>query len=227
MIKYLYGKSCYLDSFAKTGEGLWFRDLYTMDKLSNEDIKDDEKCKSVKVASEEILTISLAGRDFQLAPDTHFDISITPQRCHVLCLSDKENDHELFELFRADICIAINVVKMAEMIKEANRHIGLEVVAGNVRYYSNSTELFNCKPEETAFLKPEAYKKESEYRIAIFWPDGESSTINTVGAGHINVFGVGVSQDDHITLDFQCLEFNQIVVGVTRIQQISAHHYER
>ena len=89
MIKYLYGKSCYLDGFAKTGKGLWFRDLYTMDKLSNEDIKDDEKSKSAKVTSEEISTISLAGRDFRIAPNTHFDIARTPQRCHVLCLSNQ------------------------------------------------------------------------------------------------------------------------------------------
>ncbi len=218
MIKYLYGKSCYLDSFTKTGKGLWFRDLYTMDKLNNENIKDDEKCKSVKVDSEEISTISIAGRDFRIAPNTHFDISITPQRCHVLCLSNKENDPELFDLFDADICIAINVVKMVEMIREANRHIGLEVVAGNVKYYRDSAELLNCKPEDTAFLKPAApYEKESEYRIAIFWPNGENSTINTVETGQINVFGVDAFQDDHITLNFQCSEFNQIVVGVARI----------
>ena len=114
--------------------------------------------------------------------------------------------------------LAINVVKMVEMIKEANKHIGLKVVADNVKYYRDSTELLNCKPDKTVFLKPaDPYEKESEYRIAIFWPNGESSTINTVGDGHINVFGVDASQDDHITLNFQCPEFNQIVVGVTRL----------
>lgn len=218
MIKYLYGKSCYLDSFTKTGKGLWFRDLHTMDKLSNENIKDNEKYKSIKVTSKEISTISLAGRDFRIAPNTHFDILITPKRCHVLCLSDKGNDQELFDLFDADICIAINVSKMIEMIKKANRHIGLKVVADNVRYYRDFTELLNCKPEKTAFLKPaEPYEKESEYRIAIFWPDCESSTINTMKDSYINVFKDEASPDDHITLNFQCPEFNQIVIGVMHI----------
>jgi hypothetical protein len=218
VIKYLYGKRCYLDRFAKTGKGLWFRDLYTMDKLSNEDISDDEECKSIKVASEEISSISIAGRDFRLAPNTHFNVSITPPRCHVLCLSDKENCPELFKLFEADICIAINVVKMVKMIQGANNHIGLEVVADNIKYYRDSTELLDCKPEKAAFLKSaESYHIESEYRIAVFWPNGESSRINTVETGHINVFGDITAQDDHITFNFQCPEFSQIVVGVKRI----------
>lgn len=217
MIKYLYGKRCDLDGFTKTGKGLWFRDLYTMGMLSNENIKDKEECKSIKINSEDISTITLAGRDFRMAPNTHSYISIRPSRCHVLCLSDKGNDPELFALFDADTCIAINVVKMEEMIREANRHIGIKVVAGNVKYYkNNSTELLDCMPEEAVFRKPaEPYKKESEYRIAIFWINGENSTLNTTEDGHINVFCTDAFKDDHITFTFQGPEFNQIVVGVT------------
>jgi hypothetical protein len=219
LIKYLYGKSCYLDGFAKTGKSLWFRDLYTMDKLVNKWINDNEERKSIKVTSEEIQSISIAGRDFKMAPKTNFDLSITPPRCHVLCLSNKKNDPEMFDLFHADICIAIDVSKMVEIIGEANKHLGLRVVAGDVKYYSDSAEFLNLQSEEnTAFVKPaDPYFRESEYRIAIFWPNEEGSRINTMDDGQIRVFGDPAAQDDHIKLNFDCPEFGQIVVGEQRI----------
>ncbi len=219
MIKYLYGKSCYLDDFAKTGKSLWFRDLYTMDKLVNKGISDNEELKSINVSSKEIQSISIDGRDFKVAPKTNFDISISPPRCHVLCLSNKKNDPEMFELFQADICIAIDVARMVEMIGDANKHLGLKVMAGYVKYYSNSEDFLNLQSEEnTAFVKPaDPYFRESEYRIAIFWPNEEDSTINTMDGGLIRVFSECAAQDEHIKLNFDCPEFGQIVVGEQRI----------
>lgn len=207
-----------MDGFARTGKGLWFRDLYTMGKLCNENISDNEQNKTVKVASKEISHISLDGRKFKVAPGTKFDISYTSPRCHVLCLSDKENCPELFELFKADICIAINVVEMVKMIKAANHRYGVEVVADSVKYYKNSHQLLSSSPVELAFLKPEyPYQRESEYRIAMFWPSGEDAKIRSTDAGYINIFGEIPAENDHITLNFQCAEFSQIVVGVKRI----------
>ncbi|MEH6443034.1 MAG: hypothetical protein V7784_03970 [Oceanospirillaceae bacterium] len=190
-----------------------------MDKLSNEGITDNEEHKSIKVTSEEISSISIAGRDFRIAENTDLDVSIKPRRCHVLCLSNKGNSSELFELFEADICIAINVVEMVAMIKSANDHLGFEIISGDITYYRSSIELLACKSvEEGAFLKPvEPYQKESEYRIAVFWPKDESSEIYTREVGYKSVFDHSATKDDHITFNFQCPEFNQIVVGVQRI----------
>jgi hypothetical protein len=219
LIKYLYGKACYLDEFSRTGKSLWFRDLYTMGKLCNEDISDDEERKTKKVTSEEISSISIDGRDFKVAQNSDFNFSITPRRCHVLCLSNRENSFELFDLFDADICIAINVAEMVEMIKSANKHLGFKVVSDEITYYRDSIDLLNCKSvEDAAFLKPaEPYQKESEYRIAVFWPKDENSNIYTDEVSHINIFDPSSIKDDHITFNFQCPEFNKIVVGVQRI----------
>jgi len=190
-----------------------------MDKLNNEEISDNEKRKSVKVTSEEISSISLAGRDFKIAPNTDFDFSITPRRCYVLCLSNKGNSTDLYELFDADICIAINVVEMVEMINNANSHLGIRVVSGDIKYYTDSIDLLSCASEDdAAFLKPaKPYQREAEYRIAIFWPKNEDSKLHVEKFGYINVFGTNPAADDHMTLSFQCPEFSQVVVDVQRI----------
>ncbi|MEZ8321708.1 hypothetical protein AB6C72_25255, partial [Vibrio splendidus] len=85
MIKYLYGKSQHLGRFAETGEGLWFRDLFTMDKLENENISDNEAKKSIQLAPDVITKVAIAGREFKIVPNKPVTFSQTPRRCHVLC----------------------------------------------------------------------------------------------------------------------------------------------
>ncbi len=104
---------------------------------------------------------------------------------------------------------------MVEMIKSANKHLGFEVIAKNIKYFDDSIELLNCKSsEDAAFFKPRVpYQKEREYRIAIFFPGDEKFEIKTTD-GYISIFNPTPSKDDHMTFNFDCPEFSQIVVGV-------------
>lgn len=217
LIKYLYGKHQFLKGFSETGKGLWFRDLYTMDKLNNESIKDDESYKSIYLEPNAIKSVTLAGSPFNVIPKDPIKFSQSPRRCHVLCLSNKANDPDLFKLFQADICIAIDVNKMVELIESANIHRNLEIVAKEITYYFNELDTMDCSVDELVFLKPSnPYSQESEFRIAVFWPSDDQSKIETERNGSVNVFGSENTKDDHIAFNFECSEFNQVVVNVTR-----------
>ena len=220
MIKYLYGKSQYLEYFTETGEGLWFRDLFTMDKLENDNISDDEARKSIQLAPDAITKITLAGRDFKVVPCNPIIFSRYPRRCHVLCLSNKGNCKELFTLFDADICIGIDTKKVAMLIETANKHLGLKVVSGPIYYYEHESEVSDLSQEELVFVKPtEPYKRESEYRIAVFWPENESSQLLTKDNGSVYVFHNDGTSDDHITFNFESPDFEEVVHSVTRTKQ--------
>ncbi|EHD0130078.1 hypothetical protein NB525_11560 [Vibrio alginolyticus] len=217
MIKYLYGKSQYLGHFAETGEGLWFRDLFTMDKLENENICDNEARKSIQLSPDAITKVTLAGRDFKVIPHNPITFSQSPRRCHVLCLSNKGNSKELFNLFDADICIAIDTKKLAMLIETANKHLGLKVVSGPIHYYEHENEIFDLSQEQLVFVKPaQPYKRESEYRIAVFWPENESSQLLTRDNGSVYVFDSDGTSDDHITFNFESPPFEEVVHSVTR-----------
>nr|PMI21754.1 hypothetical protein BCU50_12850 [Vibrio sp. 10N.286.46.E10] len=216
MIKYLYGKSQYLKPFTETGKGLWFRDLFTMDKLDNDNISDDEAIKSIQLAQDSITKVIIAGREFKVVPDKPIKFSQAPRRCHVLCLSEKNNDKELLELFEADICIGINVAKLAELIETANKHLGLEVVADSITYYEHENEILDLSQEQLAFVKPaDPYSREHEFRIAVFWPQDSSSQLETESHGKINVFHASGTSDDHITLNFESPAYEEVVHSVT------------
>ena len=217
MIKYLYGKSQYLDNFAKTGERLRFRDLFTMDKLQNEDICDNEANKAIELAPDAISKVIIAGREFEVIPDKPIIFSRTPRRCHVLCLSHLGNAPELFKLFKADICIGLDVTKMAQLIETANKHRSFEVIADSMTYYKHESQLLDLSQERLAFVKPaEPYSREHEYRIAIFWPNDESSTLKTIDDGEMNVFYKNGAPDDYIAFNFKSPAYEEIVYSVTR-----------
>lgn len=217
MIKYLYGKSKYLEHFAETGKGLWFRDLFTMDKLENDNISDDEARKSIQLAPDAVTKVIIAGREFKVVPNKPITFSRAPRRCHVLCLSEKGHDKELFELFKADICIGINVAKLAELIEKANKHLGLEVIADSITYYERESEILDLSQEQLAFVKPsDPYSREHEFRIAVFWPQDSSSQLATDEHGKINFFHVSGTSDDHITFNFESPAYEEVVHSVTR-----------
>jgi hypothetical protein len=186
-----------------------------MDKLENTEISDDEAKKSILLEPDAISQISINDRTFNVVPNGPIKFSQAPRRCHVLCLSDIENDPQLFKLFEADICIAIDTQKMIELIASANKHLGLEVMADSIKYYSNEDELFDLSLEELVFYKPkEPYSRECEYRIAVFWPYDENTQIKTVADSYVNLFHVGTA-NDHITFDFKSPVYEKVVIGVT------------
>ncbi|TOQ34645.1 hypothetical protein, partial [Vibrio parahaemolyticus] len=132
-------------------------------------------------------------------------------------LSNKGNSKELFNLFDADICIAIDTKKLAMLIETANKHLGLKVVSGPIHYYEHENEIFGLSQEQLVFVKPaQPYKRESEYRIAVFWPENESSQLLTRDNGSVYVFDSDGTSDDHITFNVESPAFEEVVHSVTR-----------
>lgn len=216
LIKYLYGKQQVLGRFAETGEGLWFLDLFSMDKLENEKIRDDEAWKSVQLAPDAITSMNINGRDFKCVPNTPIVFSQAPKRCHVRCLSNKGNCEELFQRFEADICIGINVIKMKSYIEDANTTLGLKVVMKPITYYESDFDTRDLTQEDLAFLKAKKYMPEDEFRIAIFFPEAESTQLKTDSDGLVNIYSHDGFKDDHISFEFGGVAYEDVVHSVVK-----------
>ena len=213
--KYLYGKLTNLSNFLRSGESLWFRDIYSLNMLENKIICDEESIKKFKIDSKHISKVTLDGHDFKLVPNSIFRMSQPTRRCHVLCLSNKGNSAELFERFNADICIEINVDLLIQLIKQNNEHFNLEVIGKDVAYFETGNLPESIDTMELVFRKEaEKYQVEDEYRIAIFWPYDHKTRIMTTDGNYINVFADNPSCDDHISLDFIDLDRNELIVSI-------------
>ena len=218
--RFLYGKSINFKSFLKTGYPLWFRDLNSLGKLENKQINDDESIRNHEVNSDQLQKITLNGRDFKLAKNSTFNWRLPTRRCHVLCLSNCGNDDRLFQRFNADICIELKTDKIIELIKEGNRSKKLEVVGREIEYYKKGFLPSSHNPFELVFKKEyEKYYIENEYRIAIFWPEDDDSTVFTTDNKLINVFGKQASNDDHIKIKFDPSYLKDIVVNTVELNE--------
>jgi hypothetical protein len=213
--RFLYGKKTNFTSFLDTGSPLWFRDIYSLGELENQSISDDESTKTHEVNSDQIQKVTIDGRDFRVAKDTVFKMNLPTRRCHVLCLSNSGNDRIMFERFDADVCLELNTDKIIEMMQEANRNRRLEIVGRNVEYYKKGPLPLSHDPFELVFKKGyERYHSEDEYRIAIFWPEDENSTILTTDNEQINVFGTVATNSDHIEIGFNQSDLKDILVNI-------------
>ena len=216
--KFLYGKSINFKSFLKTGSPLWFRDLNSLGKLENQQINDDESIRNHEVNFDQLQKITLNERDFKLAKNSTFNWKLPTRRCHVLCLSNCGNDDRLFQRFNADICIELRTDKIIELIKEGNRSKNLEVVGRDVEYYLKDSLPSSYDPFELVFKKEyKRYHIENEYRIAIFWPEDDDSTVFTTDNRRINVFGQQASNGDHIKIKFNHSDLKDIVVNTVEL----------
>ncbi len=213
--RFLYGKKINFESFLTTGSPLWFRDLYSLGKLENEKIKDDESIRNHEVNSDQVQKITLDGRDFRLVENSTFNWKLLTRRCHILCLSNSGNNEVLFKRFNADVCIELNTEYIIELIKEGNPNKNLEIVGRNVDYYKKGALPSSHDPFELVFKKEyEKYHIEDEYRIAIFWPRDEGSTVLTKDNMQVNVFGEQATDGDHIEIGFSKSDMKDIVIDV-------------
>lgn len=184
-IKYLYGKSIYLDEMIDGKCGIRFSDLSHYSRLENEKMRDDEMKKIFILPKDEVV-IEING--YKLNPkDLAGDsiISTIPRHCYCLCLSNRGNDEELYRMFNADTCIAFDVDELEKRLNICTeRFKGTFITGKDVIYYSLVT--FNGlgqSREDLVFYKPSAFAHEAEYRIAWFYPlnkkgfSGEGITI--------------------------------------------------
>lgn len=171
-IKYLYGKSEFLDPLVNGESGIRFSDLSHYSRLENEKMRDDEMNKIFIPRKEEIIIeingYRLSKEDMSQDPT----ICVTPRHCYCLCLSGRENDEKLYRDFKADICIAIDVDELENRIGiVCEKFKGSHVIGREVTYYDQSTlHGLSKSSEDLVFYKPDFFVHEDEYRLAWYYP---------------------------------------------------------
>jgi hypothetical protein len=176
LIKYLYGKKNILNPLINGDIGFRFSDLSHYTRLENEKMRDDEMSKRFTVDKFDY-ELNINGRVIDpnsLAKD--IEMSVATRHCFCLCLSNRKNSDELFEKFKADICIEVNVASLIEFLTEffCNKFKGMEVIGRDITYYSEKYLPKNANALDLVFYKPDSFIHEDEYRIALFYPENKT-----------------------------------------------------
>jgi hypothetical protein len=213
--KYLYGKKENLGNFIRDGGPLWFRDIYALKMLENEVIRDNECSRNFNIDSKQITSININGQDFQLAKNSKLKLSQPTRRCHVLCLSNNGNNKILFQRFRADICIELNVELLIQILKESYDKSNIEVIGKDVEYFSTDCLPESIDPFDLVFKKDaDKYHIENEFRIAIFWPYDHKTLMQSESGNSVSVFNLVPNDNDHICLNFKDIDLKKLILNV-------------
>lgn len=171
MKKYIYGKEVHLSNWINGYAGIRLSDLDSYSVMENELMRDNELVKSFHL-DKNYFTFTVNGH--RINPEDvvgHIVIDIPLDRCFCVCLSGKCNDQELFERFKADVCVEIDIEQLVRLLEVATERLeGSTVVHGPVNYYSLPIVGGSPDFEKALFYKPDKYSVEDEYRIAITIP---------------------------------------------------------
>lgn len=171
--KYLYGKREHLQAVIDGEKTPRFSDLSHFSRLENDLIRDDEAYRIIELdRADTIITIN----SHTISPDSlacNPKVSMATRHCFCLCLSKSGDDKLLYETFKADVCIELNIDLLLEIIKTAvlPKFPGMKVMGKDVSYFPvMSPELFNLSADDLVFQKDNRFAHEQEYRIALFYP---------------------------------------------------------
>ena len=192
---YLYGKNEHLSPLFKDYGQIRFRDIASLIELENESIRDNELVRKYYLDHTKYL---FQIKDHVIAPGdivAPVKIELSTRRCHVLCLSKKEYSQIMFERFKANICLKINVSFLVRLLESTFGKSGCRILHREVLYLSNILALPSNKSEDLVFIKNDKYKIEEEYRVALFYPYDEKTAYSSNGR-RVNMFG------EHKYIDF-------------------------
>nr|WP_236165553.1 hypothetical protein [Pseudomonas fulva] len=179
MKKYLYGRlehlGIFLDGGANVPEdrGIRFCDIIHYKTMENETVRDDESHRVFSLDKERF-SFEVNGRvlDSQDMSD-HPEVILAVPRCYCLCLSNKKDDAVMFERFKADVCIEVDVdFLVAFLVQVVAKRIPIRVLHGEIHYYPKVMATAPPIEETLIFYKDEElYSVEAEYRIALIVPE--------------------------------------------------------
>ena len=179
MYKYLYGKWDVLRGLVEGNSSIRFCDIRHYSRLENNEMRDDEAFKKFEFSPDSI-KLNFAGID--LAPEditSNIKFNLPTRHCLCICFSNKKNDKELFDKFNADVCIEFNVNSLINFMKFIfEDSFGGEVIAKDVKYYTDNAGLSCLPANEAVFTKHSKYQHEDEFRIAVFLPYNEKTIID-------------------------------------------------
>lgn len=182
MQKYLYGKKKYLKDWIGGKQGIRLSDIAYYSIMDNKQMQDNELAKEF-VYDKNKITFSVNG--VSLSPHDMAEnpvMTVLPERCFCVCLSNKKNDAVLFERFKADVCLEIDVSNLTQLLVVAVSHLeGVNVVQGNVNYYPAIMSSPAPDINSVLFYKRDVYQVEDEYRVAIKIPAHRKFFMDTDG----------------------------------------------
>ncbi|WP_052635241.1 hypothetical protein [Pseudomonas sp. GM80] len=171
MKKYLYGKKLHLQGWIDGKQGLRLSDIAHYSNMENLEMRDNELAKEFFYDKEQV-TFTVNGRKLNPQDMTANPVmTVYPNRCFCVCLSGKGNDADLFNRFKADTCIEVDVLRLVELLKAFTSHLeGVTILHQGVNYYPPL--IVGAAPDflEAIFFKRDIYSVENEYRIALTIP---------------------------------------------------------
>lgn len=171
-----------MDALVKGKAGIRLSDIAYYSIMENELMRDNELEKIFALDKDKVQFLvngeALDPRDMT----EHPVMTITPHRCFCLCLSGRKNDPVLFERFKADVCIEVDVDELVNLLTVAvSRLEGAAVIHREVSYYPLIMSSPPPDLENSLFYKRDVYEVENEYRIAITIPPHRHSFQTTTG----------------------------------------------
>lgn len=174
-VRYLYGKRNILLPVISDKAGLRLSDLTHYSRMENEMMRDNEMEKQF-VLDRERFSLLINDRivdNREMTADPI--ITLIPRHCFCICLSKRRNEPELYQKFKADICIGFDVELLRERLEVISGKLpGVKFIGKDVFYYDPRTLPGTFTHDELVFCKPSTFIHESEYRLAMFYPEDKS-----------------------------------------------------
>jgi hypothetical protein len=212
LIKYLYGKKSILKPLINGDASFRFSDLSHYARLENEKMRDREMSKKFTLDKSDS-KLKINGR--KIDPNSltkDIEVNFATRHCFCLCLSNRKNSDELFDKFKADICIEVNTELLLEFLTDFfdQRFKGMKVLGRDITYYGEKYLPNNANALDLVFYKPEGFKHEDEYRIALFYPKDKTCFKANSGA---SVPFILESESTHISFNYPDKEFLKQFIG--------------
>lgn len=174
MEKYLYGKKAILRRLIEGDVGFRFSELAYYASMENGNMRDYEMYKTF-VVDKNLSSIHINNIPVPSEAMTQDPVLEVPtQYCYCLCLSHRKDSSELYEKFKADVCVEVKadalVECLIEFFKQHKNLKGVKVMARSVTYYRVGGWPITTDPVDLVFHKHERFAHESEFRIALFFP---------------------------------------------------------
>ena len=212
MNKYLYGKKEYLNPLIEGMVGFRFSDLSHYARMENEAMRDEEMVKAFTIDrfSHELRINDRLLDSSSMVSDPVF--SFPAKHCFCLCLSNRKDSEQLYEKFKADVCIEVKADLYIEYLTSLFSQIfkGMRVIAKHITYYGNNYLPNVSDPEDYIFYKPDVFSHEDEFRIALLYPDNKSGLM--VKEGDTIPF-YKENESSHLTLSYPDPEFLKQFIG--------------
>lgn len=206
---YLYGKKRFLGDLIEGDQGIRLSDIAYYSIMENEEMRDNELQKEF-VLDKEGFVLEVNGHKINSNDMTQNPtFTVAPPRCFCVCFSVKKNSPELFERFKADVCIEVSLEALLDVLRaSAERFEGMDVIHGPVCYYPPIMSDAFPDIDSVLFSKRDIYSVEAEYRVAVTVPPHRKN-FRSVDGETIRIFSDDPKDIRHLFVNGVTPEINK------------------